>query len=155
MTTPETDAELEVAASPWIDDDGWAHLHHPVTFGKTRVANDPTVIASFVGRGWAYSPPPPPPPVVVVPAPDAPAEPAAPADKAEETGAAGSDAATTGLVPSGSMAVVLDWVGDDPARAAMALAVENAAAAPRTSLIPKLEALAAGSNTTGLEADNG
>jgi hypothetical protein len=45
-------------------------------------------------------------------------------------------------VPSGSVAVVLGWVGDDPERAARALDVEEAADKPRKTLLAALEALA-------------
>ncbi len=107
------------------------------TGGTQKCPDRPNVIQLWVERGWRLV-------EVAEAAPDAPAAPAPPADKADETGAVEAGAVTTGLVPAGSMAVVLDWVGDDPTRAAMALAVENDAEAPRTSLIPKLEALAAG-----------
>ncbi|MEV0608122.1 hypothetical protein AB0I61_17325 [Polymorphospora rubra] len=46
-------------------------------------------------------------------------------------------------VPTGSIADVLEWVGDDPDRAQRALDAEQAGKA-RTSLMPELERLAAG-----------
>lgn len=45
-------------------------------------------------------------------------------------------------VPSGSIAVVLAWVGEDPDRAVRALDVETAAERPRKGLVTALEALA-------------
>lgn len=45
-------------------------------------------------------------------------------------------------VPTGTVAAVLGWVGDDRERAARALEVESAAEKPRTTLVGALEALA-------------
>jgi hypothetical protein len=45
-------------------------------------------------------------------------------------------------VPTGSMAVVLGWVGESRERAARALEVEQAAEKPRKTLLTTLEALA-------------
>lgn len=45
-------------------------------------------------------------------------------------------------VPQGTAAEVLDWVGDDPARAQAALDDENAQFAPRTTLVSRLETIA-------------
>jgi hypothetical protein len=46
-------------------------------------------------------------------------------------------------VPGGAVEKVLAWVGDDPGKAARALAVERDKSRPRTGLIASLEALAA------------
>lgn len=45
-------------------------------------------------------------------------------------------------VPQGTAAEVLDWVGDDPARAQAALDAENAQPTPRTTLVSRLETIA-------------
>lgn len=45
-------------------------------------------------------------------------------------------------VPDGSAKDVLGWVGDDPARAALALQAENGRATPRKTLLAELEKLA-------------
>lgn len=44
-------------------------------------------------------------------------------------------------VPDGSIDDVLDWVGDDHARAQRALGAENCKSTPRSSLITKLESI--------------
>ena len=46
--------------------------------------------------------------------------------------------AVTIEVPDGSISDVLKWVGDDPARAAAALAAEYARDVPRSTLVDKL-----------------
>jgi hypothetical protein len=46
-------------------------------------------------------------------------------------------------MPEGSVGVVTDWVGDDPARAQAAIDVEEAAAKPRKGLIAALRAILA------------
>ena len=46
-----------------------------------------------------------------------------------------------GGVPDGTIAEVMEWVGDDPVRAQQALDVENAAETPRSTLISQLEAI--------------
>lgn len=46
-------------------------------------------------------------------------------------------------VPTGTVAAVLGWVGDDRERAVRALDAENAADKPRTTLVAALQALAA------------
>ena len=45
--------------------------------------------------------------------------------------------------PSGTAAEVLAWVDDDPQRAQTALEAENCQDNPRTTLVSKLEAIAA------------
>lgn len=47
----------------------------------------------------------------------------------------------TSDVPDGNIDEVLDWVGDDSDRADRALAVELAAASPRSTLVARLESL--------------
>lgn len=47
-------------------------------------------------------------------------------------------------VVTGTDTVVLDWVGDDPDRAALALEAERALPAPRADLVAVLEAITAG-----------
>lgn len=49
--------------------------------------------------------------------------------------------ADDGALPSGSIAVVLGWVGDDHDRAMKALEAEQAADRPRKSLVAALEAM--------------
>lgn len=44
-------------------------------------------------------------------------------------------------VPSGSIDVVMSWVGSDPDRARRALDAENESAKPRASLIGQLKAI--------------
>lgn len=51
--------------------------------------------------------------------------------------------AASNELPTGSVAVVLDWVGDDRDRAVEALAAERAQDKPRKSLVAALEALLA------------
>lgn len=60
---------------------------------------------------------------------------AEPAETVSEPGWFRSD------VPDGAIPVVMDWVGDDPERAALALEAEQEADEPRTTLISRLEAL--------------
>lgn len=47
-------------------------------------------------------------------------------------------------VPEGTIAEVLEWVGDDPLRAAAALAFEQEQSSPRSTLISQLEAIVNG-----------
>jgi hypothetical protein len=50
-----------------------------------------------------------------------------------------SDAPTVSLeVPDGSISEILDWVGDDEERAALALEAELAKESPRSTLVDKL-----------------
>lgn len=152
MSAPET---VEV----WIDDEGWVHLHHPVTFGTTRVANNREVVAGFLGRGWAYTPAPPPyvaepdalPPVITITA-------TGPLDQARETEVAAAGATATVVFqpfdPTDlTVAQVIDAVTANPDLAAAALTAERAGK-NRTSLTSALEALAAGT-TTDQEPGNG
>lgn len=44
-------------------------------------------------------------------------------------------------LPTGTIAELLSWVGDDPARAAALLARESESTAPRTTLIARLSAI--------------
>jgi hypothetical protein len=46
------------------------------------------------------------------------------------------------LLPGNTIAEVMDWVGDDPARARQVLEVELAREKPRATLVAKLEPLA-------------
>lgn len=48
--------------------------------------------------------------------------------------------------PTGSVAEVLAWVGDDRERAWLALAAESERSEPRSTLVTKLNALASASN---------
>lgn len=150
MTTPEVE--------PWIDDDGWVHLHHPATFGTTAVRNVPAVLAGMLGRGWAYTPKPPPEPDPIAPVViDVTAT--APAVEANATEVFASGEAATVVFhpfdPSAlTVAQVIEAVTADPGMAAAALTAERAGK-NRTSLIPQLEALAAGATTTDQEPENG
>jgi hypothetical protein len=45
------------------------------------------------------------------------------------------------VVPQGTTEQVMEWVGEDPAKASLALATEQAASSPRTGLIGRLEKL--------------
>jgi hypothetical protein len=72
-----------------------------------------------------------------------PEEPASPPEE-EATGPA-VDVDGDG-VPDGTASQVLEWVGDDPARAALALAAEAARDKPRILLSAALEKLAGGTN---------
>jgi hypothetical protein len=49
--------------------------------------------------------------------------------------------------PSGNIKKVLAWVGDDPARAAIALEAEQARAKTRASLVDSLSAIITGAQT--------
>lgn len=62
----------------------------------------------------------------------------APADDSEPEPAAGG-ARDGSEVPDGTTQDVLDWVGDDQARAQQALDAENARSTPRTTLVAELE----------------
>lgn len=55
------------------------------------------------------------------------------------------DAEPADQVPAGSVTDVLAWVGDDLERAAAVLTAEQAAAAPRKTLLEQLGKLASGS----------
>ena len=55
-----------------------------------------------------------------------------------------SDATDDALDINGTAAQVIDWVGDDPARAREALEAEQAKDKPRSTLVKKLEELAGG-----------
>jgi hypothetical protein len=48
------------------------------------------------------------------------------------------EAGVVDVVPDGSIAEVLDWVGDDPDRATLALEAELAKESPRSTLVDKL-----------------
>ncbi len=143
MSTPEAPAR-------WVVD-GFVHVHHPVTLGRTTVPDDATVLEGMQAKGWELTPPP---GVVVVGETTAEGTTVLTAPGAEEAAAADMAAVTVGLVPNGPIDDVLDWVDGDPSRARAALAVETVEDGKnRTSLIPQLEAIAAGAPTT--EADNG
>lgn len=60
------------------------------------------------------------------------------------TPAAASTTPSSDKAPSGNMKKVLAWVGDDPTRAATALAAEQARAKTRASLVASLDAIIAG-----------
>lgn len=66
-----------------------------------------------------------------------PPEPAAEGDETAEGATGGPH-----LLPGNTIAEVMDWVGDDPARARQVLQVELAREKPRATLIAKLEPLA-------------
>lgn len=53
------------------------------------------------------------------------------------------------LVPGSTAAEILEWVGDDPARAQAALDAEQAREKPRVTLVGKLEPLAAKADGDG------
>ncbi|SDN73687.1 hypothetical protein [Allokutzneria albata] len=57
----------------------------------------------------------------------------------QEEGAGGQPSTPIDDVPEGSVAAVLEWVGDDATRAQAALEVEQAREQPRTSLLTALE----------------
>lgn len=63
------------------------------------------------------------------------------AEAAETESSAVPSGAGVEAVPEGTANEVLDWVGDDPARAQQALAAEQARDKPRSTLIAKLEAV--------------
>lgn len=72
----------------------------------------------------------------------------APTDEAQ----AAADAANA--VPSGNVAEVLEWVGDDVDRAALALSAENDRSRPRKSLVESLEAVVSGDADDGQDDDD-
>lgn len=82
----------------------------------------------------------PPTPIVAEEAPVDPAEePEEPAEEADMIPAESE-------VPTGNMDEVLEWVGEDPERAKVALRVESAKSRPRSTLVAELEDLAADAN---------
>lgn len=120
----------------------WVELVHDDAAGVNRVPGRPNVLAMWGSLGWRER------------------------TAAEEAVLAAEEArrvhntrpvfpVPVADVPDGSVAEILAWVDGDRARAAAALAAETAAGGKaRTSLIPQLEALAAGA-TTETENDNG
>lgn len=65
-------------------------------------------------------------------------------DEEPADGGDGSSGPPASLAEASTAAEVLDWVGDDQERAAEALAVEEAAEKPRSTLVKQLKKLAEG-----------
>jgi hypothetical protein len=57
----------------------------------------------------------------------------------------------TEQVPAGTVDAVLEWVGDDPERSALALLAERLREQPRTTLVTRLEQLAPPQTTSPAE----
>jgi hypothetical protein len=166
-------ADIEIDGVIVAVEDGveWLYLAHPAFNGSTRIPNDPDVLASHLARGWVGADPPdrgaP-----VIPDPNA-----GPVDDADawidmvhpESGGTqrlpNNTDALTGARDAGwvtaaeataveleglTVAEVLEAVGDDPEKAAAALAAERDGK-NRSSLIRALEAIAEDASTITAE----
>lgn len=120
--TELVDVFVEDAGVVYTTTDGQAYIDVPAVRpdadGKTGLMFLAAPTATYAGTF----------PVFATPIGDEPPEPEAPVAPV-----------TSEPVPEGSIAAVLDWVGDDRDRALQALAAELAVDEPRKSLIHKLE----------------
>lgn len=71
-----------------------------------------------------------------------------PVERVDEPAAPPADPVDPDAVPDGTIAAVLDWVGDDPAKAARALEAEQGRPAPRSTLVDALQKLVDANPTT-------